>query len=840
MISFYRALLRLYPSAFRAEYGEELCAVFAQRSRDLSAPRAMLAALADVVPNAVAAHLDILRQDLRYAARTLRRLPGFTLTAVAVIALGVGANTAAFSLVDFVLLRPLPLPGPDRLVKLWDANEQYAFNEASPADYRDWKRDAKSLRMAAYSGRGVNLVSSGPPLRLQSAVVTPDLFPLIGVPAFVGSTINPRNSASGTTAVISHDLWRNHFGSDPRVVGRSVRLDGEAYTIIGVMPRGYFFPNRTTDLWTPLLFRTEDFEDRDNHYLEVVGRLVPGATFERARAELDIIASRLRAQYPETSRDARINLLRLRDQMPRRTRVLVIALSAASLCILLLACANLASLLLARGVTRERELAIRTALGAGRDRLIRQLITESILLAVIGGAAGVLLARAGLPLLTALVPSTLPIAETPTIDLRVLAFAGALIVITGLGFGVVPALRSGHRMARQRVRSALVVVEIVGSVVLLIASGLLMRAIWRIQSIDAGFRAENVTTLRTALPLPKYGPVAQRERFYRQVLDGVRAIPGVENAAYITGLPMARTGGIWQAKVTDATTRVEDNSTMLRFVTPGYFETMGIPLKAGRDIAAGDTQKSPHVVVVSESFVQKYWPGKHAVGRKINFALSDRTIVGVVGDVRVRGLERTAEPQVYVASAQLEDNAILGYVPQDLVVRTKLPLAQWLPAARRVIAQADPEQPVSHVRPLEEIVAGDTAPRRVQLQLLTILSVLALVIAGVGVHGLLSFAVSQRTQELGIRRALGAQAASIVGMILRDGLRLAAIGIGLGVLLALYVGRSMSAILFGVPPADPQTFLAAAALCLVTAIAGCLRPAFRAARVDPMIALREG
>lgn len=843
MIRLYRLLLLLYPAAFRAEYSEELTAVFAARMRETSPLRAMLAAIADVVPNAFATHFDVLRQDLRYAARTFRLLPGFTLTAIAVVALGVGANTAAFSLVDFVLLRPLPFPDPERLVKLWQANEGYGQMEPSPANYRDWKISAKAFSgMAAYTSRGVNLVGNGTPVRLQSARVTPDLFPLIGVPAYLGSVITAANSGDGAaTAVLSHNVWRDQFGSDPSVIGRTVRLDGTVHTIVGVMPREFLFPNRNIDLWTPLVFTPDDFEDRSDNYLEVVGRLAPGTSLEQAQAEMSTIASRLETQYPDTNKEIRVVVQRLRDQMNRRSRVLVLALSGAALCILLLACANLATLLLARGAARSRELAIRTALGAGRERLIRQLITESILLAVIGGAIGIVLAHAGLPLLAALVPTSLPIQETPTIDLRVLIFAAILIGLTGLGFGVLPALRQAHSTNRQRVRSALVVLEITGSLVLLITSGLLMRAIWRIHAIDPGFRVENVTAMRTALPLSKYGVVAARESFYRRVLQDLRALPGIDSAGYITGLPMEMTGGIWPVVANGANAiRTDENSASLRFVTPGYFATMRIPLRAGRDIAEGDTFDRPHVAVVSESFVQRQWPGQDPLGRRFGFALSERTVVGVVADVHVRGLERTSEPQVYLSSAQVADNAIVGYTPQDLVVRTKLPLDQWLPALRRIVAAADPEQPISRVRPLAEIVEGDTAPRRVQLRLLAILSAIALLIGGIGIHGLLSFAVSQRTRELGIRRALGAQAGSIVVMVMKEGLRLAIIGTLLGVLVAFFVGRSMSALLFGVPPTDPQTIAIAVALCLATSILGCLRPALRAARIDPMTALREG
>jgi predicted permease len=838
--SFYRALLRLYPAAFRAEYGEELCDVFAEQTRGRSPLRSIAAAIADVVPNALAAHFDILRQDLRFASRTLRRAPGFALTAIAIVALGIGANTAAFSLADFVLLRPLPFPDSDRLIRLWSATDGSGPNDVSPANYRDWKAMSTSFSgMGAYSHGQLNLVGHGAPVRLGAVRVTPDLMPIIGVKPFLGSLITPQNSGQGDTAVLSHALWRTQFGSDANVVGQVVRLNGAPYTIVGVMPAGFHFPGRDAELWTSLVFTPQDFEDRDNTFTHIVGRLARGVALEGAQAEMNTIAARLEQQYPDTNKDLGIFMYRLRDQIGRRQRLLVLALCGAALCILLLACANLASLLLARGVSRSRELSIRTALGAGRDRLVRQLFTESILLALLGGAAGVFIAWAGLPFLAHLVPPTLPIQETPSIDLRVLAFAAALIGITGLGFGIVPALRKPDS-ARHRLRSALVIVEVTCSIVLLISSGLLMRAIWRIQSISPGFRTEGVVTMKTALPLPKYSTVAARERFYKEVLDGVRALPGVQSAAFVTGLPMVRTGGIWGVEVPGAP-ESDDNGASLRFVTPGYFATLGIPLLRGRDIDERDTQnRRPYAAVISESAAKRHWPNQDPIGRTFKFALQDRVVVGVVGDVKVRGLERNNEPQVYVASGQIDDNAITGYIPNDLVIKSGRPLEQWLPAVRQIVANADREQPISDIRLLADIVAGDTAPRRVQVRILAILAAIALLIAGVGIHGLLSFAVAQRTKEIGIRRALGAEARGIVSMVLREGLRLAVAGAVIGVIVAVLVARAIGALLFGVPPADPQTIVIALALCMITAVIGCLRPALRAARVDPMTALREG
>ena len=858
---FYRALLRLYPAGFRAEYGDDLCAAFAARMREHGGPFApvtrVFAAIADVVPNAIAVHSDILRQDVRYTARSLRRAPGFAFTAILVVALGVGANTAAFSLADFVLLRPLPFPQPDRLVKLWQAPPGYGQMELSPANYRDWKTMATSSfsGMGAYWENAANLVGDGEPRRLQLARVTPDLLPLMGVPAFMGRIITASDSADGLSVVISHDLWRTQFGSDPNLLGRTVRLDGTPHTIIGIMPAGFHFPSRSIDLWTPLLLRATDFEDRNDNYLDAVARLRPGVTLAAAQAEIDRVAAQLRLQYPKENERTEGAVYSLQGQFSQRARLLVLALCGAALCILLLACANLASLLLARAFSRSREIAVRTALGAGRERLVRQLITESVGLALVGGCVGIGLAWAALPLLAQLVPESLPIGAHPALDLRVLGFAAVLIAVTGLAFGVAPALRAGRDDAlgalrdgtrtaggrRQRLRGALVLLEVVGSVVLLVSSGLLVRAIWRIQSVETGFSTEGVMTLRTALPLPKYANTGDRERFYRRVLEEVRAIPGVEAAGYITGLPMQMGGGIWPVSLTeDEVLRDASNTSSLRYVTPGYFAALRIPVRRGRDIDDGDRGDRPYVAVVSESFAKRHFPGQDPIGRPFTFAFAQRTIVGVVGDVRVRGLEQGSEPQVYLPSGQVPDSAIIGYIPKELAIRSALPAEQWLPAVRRIIASVDPEQPISDVRGLADIVADQTAPRRVQLALLGMLSVLALLIAGVGIHGLLSFTVSQRTHELGIRRALGARSGAIVGMVLREGIGLALAGALIGIGVALLVGRAMSALLFGIRPEDPVTLLGAAGLCVLVALIGCVRPALRAARVEPMTALRSG
>ncbi|MES1240962.1 MAG: ABC transporter permease [Acidobacteriota bacterium] len=853
----YRALLHLYPSSFWAEYREELCYAFAERTRGLSGPLAWLrilwAALTDVIPNAMAAHWDVLRQDLVYAARSLRRTPGFALTAVLVVALGVGANTAVFSLADFVFVRPLPYQGADRLVKLWERTPGYDTMEPSPANYRDWKAMTTSFsEMGAYSTWEVNLVDAGEPTRIQVLGATREVLPMLGVAPSIGRIFTAQDAEN--VLLLSHGLWQSQFGGDPHVVGSTVRIDGVPHTVIGVMPASFQFPSRSVAAWRPLVFAEDDYTERSNNYLEVLARLRPGVSKEQAFQDLAVVSSRLERQYPKDNKDVGSTVLGLRDDLSDRARLLVLALCGAALCILFLACSNLASLFLARGAHRARELAVRAALGAGRERLVRQMVTESLGIAVVGGLVGIAAAVLGLPLLARLVPNELPIAERATLDLRVLLLAAGFMLLTGLAFGLAPALRAGSSSAldalrngtragggrTQRLRAALVVVEVAASVVLLITSGLLIRAVWRIQSMDPGFVAENVLTLRTALPVGKYDSPPKREQYFQRVLEEVSVLPGVRSAAFATGLPLAMRGRIWPVSLAgEELVRGRDNTVSLRFVTPGYFETLGIPLRRGRDIAESDTEKQPMVAVVSESFVQRHWPNQDPLGKRFNVAFSDRVVVGVVGNVLVRGLERQSEPQVYLPYQQQGEN-LVGYIPQDLALRTagELDAGTLLPRIREIIKATDAEQPVSNIQTMEAIVAEDTASRVTQLRLLGALSVVALLIAGLGVHGLLTFAVSKRSQELGVRRALGAQAGEIIGLVLREGLALALTGIAIGVAVAWVAARGMSALLFGVRPEDPLTIAVATALCLATAVVGCVRPALRAARVDPLSALR--
>jgi len=858
---FYRALLHLYPTSFRNEYGDEMAAVFAQRRRDaanaLSEAFLWIGVCFEILFNALAVHFDILNQDLRYAFRTLAHAPGFTATAIVVGALGVGATTATFTMVDHVLLRPLPFADPSRLVKVAEGNSAagYSFSDLSPANYRDFQQKSTSFSaMGAYRGLSVNLAGEGEPRRVDGASLSAEILPVLGIAPLVGryfTADDDREGAAGTV-VLSFSMWQDLFAGDVAALGRKLLLDDQPYTVIGVMPREFKFPSRAARLWTPLQLGPGAFEDRRNTYLYGVGRLKPGVSIETAVADLRTIAAQLAHAFPRELGNMTAAAVFLRDELSEQAKTMLKALLAASACVLLIAVTNLANLLLARAMNRRKELAVRAAMGAGSERLIRQMLTESLLLALAGGILGVAIAVSALPLLVRLIPVSLPISQLPTVDLRILGFALLVTCATGIGFGVIPALRArrggnshdlrdGARSGggrREWIRSVLVTAEVTGSVVLLVSAGLLIRALWKVRSIDPGFRADNVLTLRTSLPMPKYSRLESRQPFYSRVLTEAKALPGVTGAAYISFLPMVMRGGIWPVDIKSKPQEEANRQTAsLRFVTPGFFTVMGIPLRLGRDVAESDTRDAPLVALVSDSFVRRYWPGENPIGRQINFGNFDRTVIGVVGEVRVRGLERSSEPQVYLSYRQ-PDGVSTWFAPKDLVLRSSGDPASLAPALRRIVRDADPSQPVSEVRLLTNIVDNETATRSVQVRVLGAFALVAFLLAAIGIHGLLAFAVSSRSQEIGVRIALGARPGDILSMILREGVLLAAAGIVIGAGLAYGAGRAMQSLLAGVNPGDLETFGAAIALALVMTLVGSLLPAVRAVRIDPLNALR--
>ncbi|MBS1830257.1 MAG: ABC transporter permease [Acidobacteria bacterium] len=855
----YRLLLRLFPRSFQDEYAREMEWMFAQRLAAARGTRLLtlwLATFYEILTNAALSHWDILRHDLRYAFRSLRHTPGFTLTVILVSAIGIGANTAVFTVTDHVLLRPFPFPESHRLVKLYERKPGYAKMELSPANYRDWRAATSFSAVGAFSFAATNMSGAGHPQRLEGAALTYEILPTLGVKPLMGrifslSDLDPKSPA---TLIISHAIWQRSFGADPTVIGRTVRLEDGPYTIIGVLPADFQFPSRKAQIWLPMRFAPIDFNDRNNNYLQMLARLKPGVSVEQARQEMTTIARRLELAYPKENEKTGATVSLFRDEISDRTRTLLYALTGASLCLLLIACANLANLLLARTLARRKELAVRASLGAGAHRLFRQLFTESTLLAFTGCALGIALAHYALPLLTILVPNSVPTGELQ-LDTRVLRFSVVLALLTGLGFGILPAVwatrgaafdglregaRSGIGGRKERLRSALVIVEIAVSFVLLVSSGLLIRALDRLQSTDPGFRPDGVLSLRTALPSPRYDAVSKQEAFFRQVLGEVRQLPGVTSAGYISFLPMTMGGGIWPVGINGRTlSRSENHTASLRFITPGFFHTMGIPLRSGRDVSESDTRDRQFVALVSRSFVQRYWPNENPIGHQFEFAFFKRTIIGVVDDIKVRGLESASEPQVYLPYKQTNDGAFSFFVPKDLVIRAANAQSLAAPVSE-IIRRADPDLPISDVRLLTDLVAADTAPRRTQLRMLGLFTAIAILLAAIGIHGLLAFAVSSRAQEIGVRVALGAKPAQILTMVLRESVTLVFIGALAGAVWGYCNGRGMEAILYGISPSDPAVFLTAGAVCAAMTLLGSLLPALRALRVDPITVLRQG
>jgi putative ABC transport system permease protein len=861
----YRALLHLYPKSFRAEYESEMQAVFSQRVRDASGFEwfaLWIETFFDVLFNAARVHLDILSQDLRYFGRTLRQSPGYALTVVGIAGLGIGATTAAFSITDHVLLRPLPFQDANRLVTVYEKEPSYSQMELSPANYLDWKGQAKSFEaFGVYTTTSANLAGDGEPERLSTAEVTAEVLPLIGVKPLVGRWFTAEEDRKGAacSAILNYSLWQARFGGSASVLGQKILLDDQPCAVVGVMPAGFAFPKRETDIWVAMRSFGQfagAFEDQDrtNTFLIGVAKLRPGVTLAQANAELRLVAAQVARQDPKDLQGVSAGAYNLHDDaISVQSKTMLMALLGASFCVLLIACTNLANLLLARALSRRKELAVRTALGAGRERLVRQLLTESLLLATAGGALGLLIAVAATPLFAKLVPTNLPVVALPSADWRVLTFGALATLLTGLAFGVLPALkatggadlREGSRSAvgerKARLRGWLVIAEIAASVVLLVTSGLLIRAMARIQGIDPGFRSDRVLTLRTPVTGSRYEKTEVRGAFYRTVLAEVRALPGVESAAYISALPMVWRGGIFAVTVNGR--QPPDPSSqraLMRFVTPGFFNTLGIPLHLGRDVAESDVLTSPLVALVSESFAKRYWPGENPLGKRFNFAFEDRIVAGVVGDVRIRGLEKSSEPQVYLPYRQVQDGWFAGYTPQDLAIRTsQADPTQIASAVRRMIARAEPELPVTNVRPLSEIVAGETGSRRAQLVVLGGFAAIAFLLAAIGIHGLLAYAVSQRTQEIGVRMALGATRANILKLIVGDAMVLALIGIFLGAVVAYMSGLQLRSLLAGLRPDDADAFAAGILLSLVMTMAGSLLPAVRAIHIDPSTALRD-
>ena len=802
----------------------------------------------------VGAWLDALRQDVRFGVRTLLRRPAFTLIAILTLGVGIGATTAMFSLIDSVLLRPLPFHEPDRLMMVWEVRPR--FNrpriEVSPANYVDWRQQVPAFEsLAAYVNMPVNLTGAGTPEQLVAVQVTPNLFPTLGVDPLVGRWFVPPEGSPGQTAVVilSYGLWQRRFGADRGLVGQTIRLDGQPHLVIGVMPRGFQFPRDGVQAWTPFEYAAgAGAQGRGGFFLSVIGRLKPNVSVEQANTELDAVARALAQTYPENI-DSTAFAVPLQQDLARNARTSFLFLLTAAVLVLLIACANVAGLLVTRGAERDREFAVRTALGGSRIQLLRQLLVEGLLLSAGGAVVGLLLATRTFDALETLIPDSLRGAVAPTLDLRLLTVALVAVLLTGLVFGLVPlrhALRmdlrtplnartTGTATGRRRAQAALVAGEVALAVVVLFSTGLMIRTILNLQAVDPGFRVDNVLTANVALTAAEYPTPVRQNAFHREVLDRVGRLPGVVSAGFTTFLPYTTLVGAAPVRVEGRPGPGDgSNTALLRYVTPDYLNTLGVPLLSGRGLSDRDTG-TPAVALVSER-VTALFDGD-PVGQRIAFGPASMTVVGVVGDIKGEGLdEPNTRGTVYMPAAQLDQ--IGFFSPRALAIRTTSNPAALVTAVQREIWAVNPNQTIANVRTLESIVDGQISDRKVQTGLLTTFAGLALFMAALGVYGLLSFVVTSRTRELGVRAAMGAQRRDLVSLVARDSAVWVACGLVVGVALAMIVSRSMSSLIYGVEPLDWISLTSSMSVLATVAGLAALLPVWRATRVDAMTVLR--
>ena len=809
--------------------------------------------------------VESLLQDLRFGVRTLRKSPAFTAIAILTLALGIGANTAIFSVVHTVLLKPLPFPDSDRLVQVWEKvslpNYQNDQNNPAPGNFADWKTQSTAFEdIGAYRNRSFNLTGSGEALRVEGEQVSASLFSLLKVNATLGRifTAEDDQPAGRHVVVIGNGLWKSRFASDATILGKSILLDGESYSVIGVMPQNFHFPDPDDQLWVPLALTPQDLANHGSHYLLVVARLKHGVALAQAQAELQGIAQHLTQLYPDSNTGVQTNVVGLREEIIGPVRAELLALFAAVGLVLLIACANLANLLLGRASARYREIGIRMALGAGRIRILRQLLTENALLVLLGCALGLLFARWGLLALKLLSPPHIPRMDEIHLDTSVLLFSLGISVFAGVLFGALPALqatrdnvnqflkegaRESSAGARLRSRSLLVVLETALGVIVVIAAGLLLRSFLLLESVPLGFQPQSVLTFRVIPRGERYSQPSDRTAFYQQAIERIAALPGVKSAAAVSFIPLTFARSSKGFSIEGRASAAQGQIPMAGFdvVTPSYFESLRIPLRSGRDFSWRDTPQGQRVVIINEAMARAYWSGQDPLGHRINLGTSENNsdpwlmVVGIVGDIRDFDVLTAPRPTLYLPVSQADD---ASYILRDWVVRTSgdpLALASSLRAAMR---QVDPDLPVSRVQTLEQLWGVSIAPQRFNLWLFGSFAAVALILAAIGIHGVMAYNVAQRTREIGIRMAMGARRSDVLRLVLTQSILPAAAGVLLGLSVALALTRLMASLLFGLTATDPATFAAVAILLILVALAATYMPARRATKVDPLVALR--
>ena len=806
--------------------------------------------------------MENLFQDLRYGVRVLLRKPGFTVIAVAALALGIGANTAIFSAVNAILLRPLPYDDPERLVWIWQHNlasdiQQEPISFPNFSDYREQNQVFEDV--AAFTRWRPILTTDGEPERIVGEQVSASLFPVLRVQAAAGRTFLPEEDRPGNNNVVilSHELWERHFGSDKEVIGKTVTLNGAPHTVVGVMPNGFRHPapdaQRPPELWAPLGMDAS-LAHRRRDFLDVIARLKPTASIEQARAEMETISARLDQQYPDANAGWGATIIPLHERFVGDVRSAMLVLLGAVAFLLLIACANVANLLLVRLTARQKEIAIRKALGATRGRLVRQFLTESLLLALAGGLLGTLLAVFGINILIALSPGNIPRIGEASLDVRVLGFTLGLSLLTGIIFGLAPALNAsnpdlneslkeggknpGQGASGGRLRNLLMVFEVSMALLLLIGAGLMVKSFLRLQQVDPGFNPERVLTVELALPRSKYKEPHQVLPFYNEVVSRIEVLPGVQAAAAVSALPLGGRVAVLNLEI-EGRPRLPAGHVIgaeWQVVSPSYFRTMGIPLLKGRLFTDQDVEGATGVIVINDVMADRYWPNEDPTGKRISLVDAQTgpylTVIGVVGNVRQVTLDSEPYPQMYEAYSQ---NPRWGAA---LVVRTSNDPMSIVSAVRTQVSALDRDQPLYNVRSMGDVLADSVSRQRFNTLLIGIFTAVALVLAAVGIYGVISYSVSHRSHEIGIRMALGARQADILKMVIEHGLKLALVGVGLGLVAAFVLTRVMSNLLYGVSAIDPFTFAIGAIILVGVAVIACYIPARRATKVDPMIALR--